>query len=776
MPFHVPSALLLASAFIAGLLAATWIGPPGSVLLMAVGIGLTAAAAVGLGIVVLSWRRLPPALPLALALGLGLLRGASALSTSLQPWVEAPAERIELVGRVDSPLQTRGTASFVDLAVESVESRSPIAPPAGNVRLTVPALSAVELGDRLRVVGRFEAVDSATPTGRGLLTHGIVAVSAYPDFQSMGPASSGPWIGLNRIRDALADAIDLALPEPQAALLIGLLVGGTASMSDELRQALIASGTMPLVVVSGYNITLVAAALASFLRGSAVARAVIPIVGVWLFALVAGATASAIRAALMATIALGAVRLGRGADPLGSLVLTVAAMLALTPTSALDLGFQLSALGTLGLITLQPRIAALLPRLPQPAREPLAGTLAAQLATLPVLASAFHQLSTVAPLANTLAAPMVPAATIAAAIAAPVVALLPAAAPLATAVLAVPTTYLLAVISFTASLPQALVPVGSLPNVIVALYALALMAWAALPTPEGRDLLANLRARPLVLAGALAGAAGLSASLFLGSQPPSPALLSLSVFDGGGAAGFLLQAPAGARLLIDGGRSPSAVTTALGRGMPLTSHELAMAILTRADPDRLPGMLAALDRYPAGLTFVPPEPIPTPFAERWRAAVAQRSIVATQPMAVDLEPGLQIQLFPTTPVPATSGPGNPARTIAVRLQYRDVALLVAPSLTPESARALVRQGYALEAPVWFVPRNATLASFDRTTLAAIRPRLAIIPLDTGLRAAEPNGELLALLGGIPTYRTDLNGAIEITTDGHRIWARTERSP
>src|SRR5262249_26184775 len=138
-------------------------------------------------------------------------------------------------------------------------------------------------------------------------------------------------------------------------------------------------------VCSSVPALLVAAALAFVVRSNRIGRVVVPLVGVWIFTLIAGANAPAVRAALMATIALLAIATGRGVDALGALALAATGMLLVDPLLVSDLGFQLSILATLGLIALQPRIAPLLGWLPRPLREPASSTFAAQLATIPLL-------------------------------------------------------------------------------------------------------------------------------------------------------------------------------------------------------------------------------------------------------------------------------------------------------------------------------------------------------------------------------------------------------
>jgi len=282
-------------------------------------------------------------------------------------------------------------------------------------------------------------------------------------------------------------------------------------------------------------------------------------------------------------------------------------------------------------------------------------------------------------------------------------------------------------------------------------------------------------ADPLAPLAGVAAIAGAAASLLISAAAPSPPTLSVTVFDGGGTTAYLLRTPAGSTILIDGGRSPSTMAGALGSRLPFLTHQLTVAILTRSDTDRLPGLLGALDQYPVGMALIPPEPLPAPFTERWRSTLGSRSVTVREPTSIDLEPDLRLHVLPTRPVPAESASVNLARTLAIRLEYRNTTLLIGPGLNPESIRATLAEGQPLTADVWFVPRGAGPGSLDAGSLAAISTRLAIIPVNSGFRISGPDPASLALLARVPTYRTDINGPIEVTTDGDQVWVRPERS-
>jgi competence protein ComEC len=127
------------------------------------------------------------------------------------------------------------------------------------------------------------------------------------------------------------------------------------------------------------------------------------------YALLAGASAAALRAAAMGVLVVIAGRLRRDSQVFVSLALTGALMLGLKPGLAHDVSFQLSFAGTAGIAAMTDGIAARLGWMPAILRDPFAATIAAEAATWPLMLANFHQLSIVAPAANALVLPLLPA-------------------------------------------------------------------------------------------------------------------------------------------------------------------------------------------------------------------------------------------------------------------------------------------------------------------------------------------------------------------------------
>lgn len=200
--------------------------------------------------------------------------------------------------------------------------------------------------------------------------------------------------------------INQLLPEPHAGLLSGILFGTRATLSKQLSDALIKTGTLHIIALSGMNITILAGIIATTL-GPFVSRrlaSLLTIVLIILFILFVGPSPSVIRAGIMGGISLLAISFGRQYWSLYSLVLAAGVMLLLRPFWIGDLSFQLSVLATLGIILFATKGDTHPQKWTfwQPVESNLRLTLSAQVFTIPLIFAHFHRISLISPLANLL--------------------------------------------------------------------------------------------------------------------------------------------------------------------------------------------------------------------------------------------------------------------------------------------------------------------------------------------------------------------------------------
>ena len=383
------------------------------------------------------------------------------------------------------------------------------------------------------------------------------------------------------------------------------------------------------MAVSGFNVTVVAGLVElAALRYMARQRALfLAILAVWLYSLLTGLPPSATRAATMCTLTLAAKLVGRGGDALSFLCLSGAIMAGLDPYILYDLGFQLSFLATAGLVLLEPVIRGWLTRLPGWLAASLSVTLAAQLATLPIMVGSFHTLSLVAPIANLLIVPMLPALMVLGALLVALGSVSMSIGHLFAPAVWLYSTYLVEVISYAARLPHAAVPTGGLGAAAVATYYLVLLGlgfWSQAEARQLRGMAISFTSRlpRWVLAGALAALLCLAALVSSGRPDGKTHLYFLDVGDG---YATLIRGPDGHFILVDGGPSPTSIATALGRRLGFFDRRLDAVLLTGYSGSRIAGLIDAVRRHPVGMV-VQPEAADGRASRTWMKLLQERDI------------------------------------------------------------------------------------------------------------------------------------------------------
>lgn len=226
------------------------------------------------------------------------------------------------------------------------------------------------------------------------------------DVTSVGGWAPGSlWARLaNGVRRLLMAGTGSFSPE-QRSLYAGLVLGDDRAQSRALSDAFRGAGLTHLLAVSGQNVAFLLAVLAPGLRRLRLwPRFGLTVAALGFFALTTRFEPSVLRAVVMAGLAAFASTIGRPVSSLQLLGLAVALLLAVDPLLVHQVGFQLSVLATLGIVTLAEPIARRLP-LPRAVALPAAVTVAAQLATAPLLVARFGPVPVAALPANLLAEP-----------------------------------------------------------------------------------------------------------------------------------------------------------------------------------------------------------------------------------------------------------------------------------------------------------------------------------------------------------------------------------
>ncbi len=512
----------------------------------------------------------------------------------------ATGAQMQVSGQVvDEPDERDGYRLLtVQVSQVSVVGASDSAQATGRIEATVYGPNdwfSPAYGDTVTLTGALKPVSGGgAPTG----------VSARMSSARVSISARGggwpPLAALFRLRVALAQAIERSLPEPEAALLIGILLGLKSPALRTRLPLFVNTGTIHLVVPAGLKVSLLAefASRAARRLGNW-PRSGAALLAVGAYAALGGGGPAAIRAAIMGALLALAPALGRVYNVYTALALATLVMTVIEPALLYDAGFQLTVLATFALPLLTPalqrallRLFGRLGRLPaaQVIAESLAVTLAAQIATLPVLALTFHVVSLVAPLANLLTVPLL----------APLLALgglLALVAALGWSLLALALAWVVwpllwwvnAAIAVCAAAPLAALQAPPAPALLAAIYYAALV-WIILALAPRLAAAARAlrddhhRARSSLVGRTLAIILGLALLGSLGASAPAIAARQRAQLDfldvGPGGAAILLRLPSGATMLIDGGPSGPALEAALGARLPFWLRSLDVVALT----------------------------------------------------------------------------------------------------------------------------------------------------------------------------------------------------
>lgn len=332
----------------------------------------------------------------------------------------APAKNATLTGVIIKQPDDRQTKMDYLLRVQTIQATltGAIVPAHGHILITDKSLSCrFGPGDIVMIRGNLKL-----PFGDNESSYKnyLALSSVYATFEVRSCAVTGfdhhfaILRTLWKLRSAFEERITLIYPEPTGSLLAGLLTGSRSGLPQRIHDAFRRTGLSHIVAISGSNITIILGIMTHILFFLPKRYKLIPsVIGIALFTLFVGGSASVVRAAIMGSIGLLAVTGGRLPHARLATLWTAFFMLLWNPLQLwYDAGFQLSFLAVIGLIELQPILTKLCERVPEfgGIREALLTTIAAQCTTTAWSAYAFGQFSLIAPIANILTTPFIPLA------------------------------------------------------------------------------------------------------------------------------------------------------------------------------------------------------------------------------------------------------------------------------------------------------------------------------------------------------------------------------
>jgi competence protein ComEC len=700
--------------------------------------------------------------------------------------------RLLVRGVVDQEPEERGASQRLVLRVESLDAGDAWQATSGKVLVTLRPFPKFAYGDRLELNGRLETPPSFDTFDyrEYLARRGIVSMAAFPQVRRLARGQgNGVTAGVIYVRDHLGDSLSAALPEPEAALGRGMLLGQRTSIPATVTDDFNRAGISHLIAISGSNVTIVAELVVSSLawiigRRRAVLAAML-FIGA--FVLLVGASPSVVRAAVMGVMMLGAVLAGRPGSALPAVAFAAAVLTAWQPLAAFDVAFQLSFAATLGLILLQPRLdGRLAPALGRVfpgglsslLSENISITTAASLAVFPITAANFQRVSLVAIPANIVAVPLFTATILLSGVASVAGLVSSGLGDLGGRFAVVPLWALIKIAHGFAALPYASAGIGGAGLIGAgATYAAmgAVLVWLSRPPILTLDL-PRIRLGPVAPAAALIALVALLTwwSLLKGGA----GLLQVSFLDVGQGDALLITTPSGQRILVDGGPSGPELVRNMAAALPPGARTIDLVVLTQPQSQEATGLVDVLERFDVKNVALGGVQGETAAVRAWLQAAKDRRIPVTLlsvGQTADLGAGVRIDVVAPDAAYTSGNTGNAAdNPIALRLSYGSVSFLLASGLGQDGQSRLL-SGYGdLHSTVLKVPLHGSDGSSSDAFLSAVRPSLAVISADDRAASGGPSPTTLLRLAGIPIYRTDRNGAVRFETDGRHLYVNPDR--
>jgi len=670
-------------------------------------------------------------------------------------------------------------------------------------------LKGFEQGDPVRFVCRLHLIEGYHNPGgydfeKKMARKGI-RVSGFiedPELLILSEPNqrSWPWHRLSILRKQVSDLIDSSSPPPLNGLAQALLTGDQSKIPREIQQAFSQAGVSHLLAFSGLNLTLIGGLsyylfrfvlslsetilLVINIRKWALIGTFFPVLG---YTLLAGMSPSAARAFFMVGMGITALLLNKYSDLLNSLALAAIVILLLSPDSLFQPSFQLSFLAVWA-------IGYLLPRILNPdsgwswgktsfirrGAFYLWGTfcvsLVCQLATSPVVAWWFHQVSLIGlisnlilvPLSGILATPIGLLALIFAPIFSPLSSLL-------FWIMNLMLQWTLGLTRFFSDLPLAFLVVprpGYGEIVFFYLTLVLLFNWRKIPKPAWWISLSSLG---MVL-------------FFFSPQIQgffSPTLRA-TFLDVGHGSSTLIEFPRGEKMLIDGGGSfnPEFDLGERVVGPFLWDKKIScldVVVLTHPHPDHLNGLPFILSKFKVKEVWSNGQRVDSEAFGRMEELIRQKKIPVVYP-----GPGwsrsisdVQVEVL-RAPIKSsfrertvsTSYHSQNNDSLVLSLRYKNQHILLPADIEVETEKVLLKKSVSLKTDILQIPHHGSLTSSTIPFIEAVQPCYAVISGRPSPRLLLPHPEIIRRYQkrGVTLFRTDLDGAVsfDLKKEGWKI--------
>ncbi|MCX5749077.1 MAG: DNA internalization-related competence protein ComEC/Rec2 [Candidatus Saganbacteria bacterium] len=696
---------------------------------------------------------------------------------------------VTLAGTVDSePVFGEKTISFVLKAKYLIKNKKQV--PFGKkiVVFLLDKGAKVSYGDLVRLKGIISSAKEPSNPDQfdygGFLERSGVAgqLSVFDpsenNFKVMAKDKGNIFISQSlKLKDRLIAAHKKNMPEPYASVFGSVIFGLKASpVSDEIKSDFQRSGVMHILVASGQQVSIligVTMAAGRLIGLSEGFTAVITSLIIWSFTAMAGFGSSILRAAIMGQVVIAAPILGRESDFYSSFALSALILLVINPFNLFDIGFQLSFLATWSLVYAAPVIESELSKhMHKLLSSSLSVAAAPVLVTIPISVFYFSQMTFIAFISNILVVPLAEALTTIGFISTAVSAFFEPAAAAVDGINYILTKLLCVLARSFASVPSACAYVRQ-PHIILVLIYYCFVVY----------LIEEIRKERLIkMIGKFKHTAAVLLLLGFLLFSISPVVLAkqdlkVTVLDVGQGDSIFIKMPDGENILIDGGTGKAGKNIVLPFLQKQGVNMLDYAVLTHPHEDHLGGLLNIIGKVKVNTIMDSGYGETSGFYYSFLQLVQSNKIKYLKGRAGQIYRfgGATLEVlapFNTEITGTISDPNN--NSIVMRLLYGNTSFLFAGDAAFEEENEILSRFKNIKSGILKIGHHGSATSSSYDFIKAVSPGTAMISVGLNNRYNLPSKRTVMLLEklGINIVRTDMRGAIILTSDGRSVKVTT----
>jgi len=713
-------------------------------------------------------------------------------------WLDRPApfsgQAVVLAGEVAGLPQAKPGEVHLVLRLKSVSVKGRSYAADDRVRISVylddwekpvegrdaEAIARLKAGDLVEARGTLKVPTGPRNPGgfdyKGYLARRGIRYIMTVELKDMTLLRAGnPYAPANiliTLGERAAAGLEAAVGGEEGDLLKAMLLGQSWLVDPEVRDSFSRTGLAHILAISGLHVGFIALLLNKVSgllglknKGAFIFRTLTLV----LYCLLVGATASVVRATIMAVIIYAGQLLRRKPDMLNSTAVAAFVILLLKPMDVYEPGFQLSFVTVVSISLFYKGIMGRVSRLPASIASILAVTLSAQLGVLPLIAYHFNLVSLSTLAVNPLLIPLFGVLVMAGFIIMPVGMLAPGLAFYPGLALKLMCRLLIDINTAISNLPGSYITVVS-PSVA------AIMVFYLVLLIISRERAAFIR-KPAIVSALIVSAFLTGSFIWHFAGPRDLEVVFLDVGQGDCA---YIRTPDGVDILIDGGGRPMADTGGdvvipflLKKGV----SSLDLVIMSHCHDDHIKGLISVIERMKVDRFMECPPLEPGESYAALKSVVAKR-VRETYPVTGGevFKAGKDLTLHILYPEDKASeglyGGDENNNSLVIRLDYKDTSILFTGDIEGQVEQHLVKGGLP-EIDILKVPHHGSRTSSTRAFLEALSPNIGVIQVGSN-SFGHPSPEVLERMEelGIDIYRNDINGAVICRYRGGRWVVRT----